>query len=330
MATKFAATLRVDPELARISIGLNLASPFRLWVIARHLTRLGNGSGKVSKSEFKSTLRQYNISYTRQHLNRLLRAGEGIFWNSNPHELYARSGQYVAKHLTQQALDEHRDLLLNKAGVTEVLLSPCGSLEQWEATIYAGWLNHRNNPTISRLVLSKLFNRSDDTLRRWESERLKGTLTIRKNYAQCASTRTWEKVQPQTTVAYVAKTRSGEQMRLMWQLPNTYKIKGIKTHRHNGQSKKVRKSVNQQLKQPANLWRGGSRALKLYHNSPKNLQDYLKVHDGVFYLWRGENRHTHGIFEATETGWSETTAKERVSFSQERAVKAAGKIRISL
>jgi hypothetical protein len=138
MGTKPAPTLQVDPELARMSVGLHLASHFRLWVIARHLTRIENGSSKVSKRELKATIRHYNITYTRQYLNVLLRAGEGLFWNANRHDIYIRSRQFVAKQLTQRALEENRDLLLNKAGVPEVLLSPCGSLEQWESTIYAG------------------------------------------------------------------------------------------------------------------------------------------------------------------------------------------------
>lgn len=323
-------TIRVDPELARISIGLHLASEFRLWLVARAINRQNDGSGKVSKQEFKATLRKFGIVYTRQHLRRLFNTGKHLFWNENKKFFYIRSSQHVARQLTQRAIDENPDLLENRAGVIDVLLSPAGSLEQWEATIYAGWLYYRNNPTISREVLSKLFNRTADTLRYWESEQLTKTVSVRKNYAQCDSADVWEKFRPETTLSYVARTQDGEKARFLWQISNTYIVKGIKEHSHQGQAKKVRKAVNHQLQQPANSWRGGSPVCKLYFDSPKKLRQHLKKREGVYYLWRGENRHSHGIFEATATGWSETHAKERVSFSQERQAWAEGRVHLRL
>lgn len=330
MGRKTSPTVRVDPELARISIGLHLASEFRLWLIARALNRHADGSGKVSKKEFKATLHEFGVGYSRQHLRRLLNAGKHLFWDENKTSLYLRSSQFVARELTQKAIDEQPDLLENRAGVTDILLSPAGNLEQWEAMIYAGWLYYRNNPTISRMVLSKLFNRTADTLRHWESERLLNTVSIRKNYAQCDSAEVWEQIQPETTLSYVARTKDGEKARFLWQLSNTYSVKGIKEHRYKGQAKKVRKAVNQQLQQPANSWRGGSPVRKLYFDSPKLLRQHLKKYDGVYYLWCGENRHSHGIFEATATGWKETHAKERVSFSQEREAWAEGRVSLTI
>jgi len=318
MGTTLLPTLRVDPELARVAVGLHCASPFRLWVVGRSITRQGNGSGKIAKTELKAVLEGLGVRYTRQHLNAILRAGEGLFWNTDRLFLYLRSSQFVAQQLTQKAIDENPDLLSNKAGVTEVLLSPTGTLEQWQATIYAGWIAHRDNPTISRDQLEKLFNRSADTLRRWEEVRLQKIVSTRTNYAQCDKVQTWDKIRPAYARTYVARTKDGLKTRLIWQLPNTYKVKGIKTHAHRGQSLKVRKAVNKQLQQPANKWRGGLPVAKLYFDSTKRLQSHLKKHAGAVYLWRGKNRHKHGIYEATATGWSETTATERVSFSLER------------
>ena len=328
-ATK-APTIRVDPELARISIGLDLASQFRLWAVARHLNRLENGSSKVSKTELKAALRQFEITYTRQHLRKLIKSGIALFWNEDRHHLYLRSWQHVATELTIKATIENPDLLSNRAGVTNVLLSPGGSLEQWEATIYAGWLYHRNHPTIARETLEKLFGRSADTLRHWEETQLKKTVSVRANYAQCASAQTWEKARPETTLSYIAKTPNGEQARFLWQISNTYTVKGIKEHRHKGMSKRVRKAVNYQLRQPVNLWRDGSPSRKLYYDSAKILKTHLKTSDEVCYLWRGENRHNHGIFEATETGIWETNAWERVSFSRERQLWSEGNVRLQI
>lgn len=321
MGASDSPTLRVDPELARMSIGLQLASLLRVWIVGRSITSSQSGSGKISKKELKAVLRRFDVVYTRQYLNYLLRAGEDFFWNTSQHHLYVRSSQYVAKQVTQRACQEHPDLLSNKAGVTDVLLSPAGSLEQWEATIYAGWLAHRDDPTISREILSKLFNRSADTLRRWESEHLAETVTKRKNYAQCDSVKTWDTIRPAYSQTYIAKTSTGYKTRICWQLPNTYKTKGIKIHRHRGQAQKVRKAVNYELQQPANHWRGGFARCSLYFDSVKRLRSYLKKHPGTYYLWRGKNKHQQGIFEATSTGWSETTATERASFRIERKLE---------
>lgn len=165
-------------------------------------------------------------------------------------------------------------------------------------------------------------------MRRWESL-LEKYLKVRANYAQCAFYEIAETLQPARLDTYVAMTSQGEVMRLRWQLPNSYIVKRIKTHRHRGQSKKVRKVINHQLQQPVNLRRDGLPVCKLYFDKPKSLQDYLKHYDGIRYLWRGENHHRHGIFEATDRGWGETMSKERVSFRYERYIKQKGELRLS-
>lgn len=321
MGAKNTPTVRVDPELARISIGLHLASHFRLWIVGRSLTRDDNGSGKVSKRQLKAILRTLGVVYTRQHINSLFRAGEGLFWDTDRKHIYIRSWAFVAKQLTQHALDTNRDLLLNKPGTKDVLLSPAGSLEQWEATIYAGWFYHRDYPTIARETLQKLFNRTPETMRRWEQDHLSTTLTPIKNFAQTPFMNVVDVLRPEPLHSYVAKTDQGAQIRLMWQLPNTYKTKGIREHHHKGQASKVRSAVNEQLQQPDNQWRVGLPVAHLYFESAKRLRAYLKDHDGVFYLYRGRNRHKHGIFEATDTGHPETNAKERVAFGTERRMR---------
>jgi hypothetical protein len=329
MGKKRPPTLQLDPELARLSIGLHLASEFRLWVVGRHLNRDETGSGKVAKKEFFTALRNFGIKYSRQHRRRLLNSGERLFWNEDKKYIYVRSSQHVAREFTQLAIDNNPALLSNRAGVIEVYIPPAGSLEQWEANIYAGWLDHRENPIIARETLEGLFGRTPETLRRWEQDRLQGTLTIQKNYAQCALVDTMEKVNPERLNSYVAKTDDGAQLRLVWQMPNTYIVRGIKTHPRKGQSKKVRKAVNVQLQQPANDWRGGSPVCKLYFEGSKSLKQHLKKYEGVYYLWRGRNRHKHGIYEATETGVWETQAKERMQFGTERRIKAEGKLYMS-
>ena len=252
-----------------------------------------------------------------------------LFWNEDRHTLYLRSWKYVACKLTQIAIEENPNLLSNKAGVKEVPLSPIGSLEQWEATLYAGWMYYRDDPIIARETLEGLFNRTPETLRRWEQTRLQKTLTIQKNYAQCAFIDTMNKMNPERSNSYIAKTNDGLKLRLIWQMPNTYKTTGIKAHQHRGQSKRVRKAVNEQLQQPANKRRGGLPVAKLYFDSAKSLKSFLKQHEGAYYLWRGRNRHQHGIYEATETGVWETQVHERIQFGTERRIRTEGRLSMS-
>ena len=64
-----AAEIRVEPELGRAAIALNKAAEFRLYVIAREMTRRGDGSGRANKKALKKQLRAYGLSYSREHLS---------------------------------------------------------------------------------------------------------------------------------------------------------------------------------------------------------------------------------------------------------------------
>lgn len=315
--------LRVDPELGRLSIALQLASIFRVWVIARELVRGEQGAGKLKKRHIFEALGSYGLSYTKTHFDRLIKAGMGIFWNSDRKTLYFRSPQFVAVQLIRKAAGSAATST-NRPGVRDVYLPVTGSLEQWEAMIYAGWLSYRNNPTISREVLSKLFGRSADTLRRWEENRLSNIVTKRTNYAQCPD-HTGELFDyiPDHAQAYLANRRANgqriEEVRLYWRIPNTYQVTGIREHPRKGQARKVRKLVNDELEQPADIRRGGLPSSKLYFDDTKHLLAYNKKHGvKLRYLWRGENLYQKGMFEPTLTGYGETFARERASFKKEK------------
>ena len=173
--------IRTEPELGRICVGGYKGSEFRLWTVARHITRQADGSGRVSKRRLRAILGQFGVSYTRQHLNRLLKAGDGVFWNLSKRSLHLRTPRIITAKLIAQF---PKLAATNRPGVRDVYLSPAGSLEQWEAMIYIGWMTHREAPTISREELERLFNRDQNTLRRWEQSRLSGLIDVRTNYAQ--------------------------------------------------------------------------------------------------------------------------------------------------
>src|SRR5690606_28703485 len=175
-----------------------------------------------------AALEAYGIHYTATHRYRLLRAGDGLFWNLSKKHLYLRNPGYVAVKLAEAA-----PVLFstNRPGVRDVYLSPTGSLENWEGMIYAGWMAHRENPTIARETLERLFGRSHDTLQRWEKQRLEHILIVRANYCQCPDADAFFYHIPEHSQTYVAQvTFQGQPTqvtRLYWRMPNTYQVVGI-------------------------------------------------------------------------------------------------------
>jgi len=335
--------IRVDPELGRLAIVLKQAHLFRLWCLARDLSKerdatgqVVGSSGKVRRNALKRQLREIGSLYSDDHLNRLIRRGEGIFWNANRSQLYLRKPAHVAHHLTKQMQAAHPgEMTGNLPGVRDVYVSPAGSLEQWEATLYAGWHCHREDPTIARATLARLFGRTEQTLRNWEQRRLQGVVTPRHNYAQAPIADPFYDLYPEHAQRYA--TKRGE-VRVTWQLPNTYCTRHIRQHPHQGQARKVRSSVKDCLSDqplalggmhrsdpepPAIIRRSEPDPVgRLYFDNAKRLQRYLKRHGGIRYLWRGERRYKfvrQGIFEATESGWVETEATERLNFKAEQA-----------
>jgi hypothetical protein len=316
-------TIRVDPELGRLCIALFLAAIFRLWVIGRELTRKASGSGQVQRKALRESLSTYGVKMTREHFNRLLRSGEGTFWNINGDQIFIRSPRFVAWKVVKLAASKSADLVAtNRPGVRDVYLSPAGSHEQWEAMIYAGWIAHRENPTIARETQEKLFGRSADTLRRWEQKRLQDILTVRENYAQChVPENDWFDFIPDHARVYVANVlwngHYSQIVRVYWRMSNTYLVKGIRQHHRRGQAAQVRKIVNFQLDQPTTSRRGGLQRFKRYFDSAKGLRAHIKKHGGIRYLWRGESKFKRGIFEPNENGFAVTRANERTSFRDE-------------
>jgi hypothetical protein len=328
--------IRVDPELDRITLSLSCAAEFRLWIIGRDITRHENGSGIISKQALRVRIRASGVVYTPRHYNRLLAQGNGLFWHLDGSQIYLRSVVKVSRDLVQQA--DEAGLLLedNLPGVREVYLDVSGSLEQWEGTMYAGWIASRGyskDLTIARETLAQLFNRHENTIRRWEEKRLQNVVTKRTNYAQCPDIDHYFPYLPEHAQAYVARVswrgQVQEEVRLRWQLPNTYHA-AISHHPHKGQAAKVRRAVRAVF--PASEKRGGhlhpmylqsSDKLKRLYRSLKFRMGLLGDVNQPVYVYRGVHHRTKaGMFEMTNTGFLFTHPNERLSPEQEEAVLA--------
>ncbi|MCA9909769.1 MAG: hypothetical protein KC519_14025 [Anaerolineae bacterium] len=326
--------LRVDPELGRLAIVLHQAAPFRLWLVGRELVRQTHPAGWVSRQDLRQALEQYGIKYTQRHIRRLLLEGEGVYWNCSAKRIYLRSWKHVAARLTELAGQQNvGDIIHNRPGKREQYVPVGGSLEQWEAALYAAWFSHRECPTIARETLMQLFGRDETTLRRWEQTHLEGVVQVRHNHAQCAEyAQFWNNI-PAHAETYTAVTYFQKEVwlveRIRWQIANTYLVTGIRQHSRKGQSKKVRKRVNRAVGIPAEEKRGGW--LRLYFDKPEQLHARLKRYRArtwdiprlAFYVWRGEDHRQQGVFEFDDDGFVLTRAGEAAKPAQRRWARIA-------
>jgi hypothetical protein len=235
-----------------------------------------------------------------------------------------RSWAHLAACLTQVA--QHARIgssERNPAGARELYVPVAGSLETWEAQLYAAWLAYRNNPTISRSALSALFGRDKSVLRRWEQTRLAGLVTVRHNFAQCPNHEVFFQHIPQHATSYVAWVRwhgrPRQVVRIRWQLPNSYLVGAIRQHHRKGQAAKVRRRVRVETETlPAKERRGGWH--RLYFDQAATLRQFVRKHPEAEarYVWRGENRVRQGIFEINASGFPLTHGMERAKPREER------------
>jgi hypothetical protein len=332
--------VRLDPELGRLAVALEKSSEFRVWAVARHV--FGN-PGWVERGTLFESLQTAHVIHTRRHLNRLLKDGDGLFWNLANGKVYLRGVVKVAQHLTEQAARTNPKLVAtNIPGVHDIYVEVAGDIGDFKAIVYAAWLTHREGPTIARETLCGLFGCTDDTLRNWET-RLGETLTLVRNYAQTAldpkeDARIMDYL-PEHSYSYV--TRRGE-IRIRWQQPNTYRTTNIRQHPSKGQSRKVRfAAAKAAWYQPVEIWTPGStiaiekipfdrshRVPKRYFETDEQLRKFLKRlakkdQRGISpqtprYVFLGEDPYGHGIWELSLDGWVSTSAQERLSIKAEK------------
>lgn len=312
--------VRLDPELGRLALGLGRAAELRLWAIARHRSTMQHdGRGWVTVEALKADLDPAR-AYSKRHLRRLLRAGHGVFWQYSGQRVYLAGVQKLAGALARRSAAECPALIATNipGRMKDVYLPVGGTHEQWEALIYAGWLAAKNDPTIARATLAALFNRTAETLGRWEQARLAGVVVVTPGYAQVMAGDTLDEDSgdqviyiPEGAKAY--EDRAGV-LHLRWQLPNTYRSH-IRQHNRKGQGRKVRQAVASSLAgEPLEVMAEGQpRNPRRYYEDVKRLKAALRRPGaGVRYLFVGRDERERNCWEpAASSPYPRTRAGAR-------------------
>jgi hypothetical protein len=333
--------IRIDPELARVAVGLERSGEYLVWSLARHFFGV---PGRTTREKLLEKVEATGVIQSRRHLNRILKLGQDLFWGLDGHgHVYLRGYVKVAEGLTHIAVDTCPQLVeTNLPGARDVHIPVGSSLGDFKAQVYAGWLAYRQNPKIARGTLATLFNCTPETLRNWEGT-LGGQIKVVTNYGQTSlNPKEHDEVidcLPGHHYCYV--TRKGE-IRLRWRQPNTYQTCGIKEHAHKGQSRKARtyaartawyQPVESGAPPHASFMKKlpfdrSHRVPKQYYESDELLRRHLKRlakkgKPGITpatprYVYLGEDRNKHGIWELSLDGWVYTKVNERLSIKAEK------------
>ena len=241
----------IDPELGRVALGLGHAAPLRLWLVAMQLTRLADGSGKVNRLQLRKSLKSYGIHYQRHAFNRNLREGQGVFWHisQDKHSIYLKSYEKLSLALTEQAYRESPNLIeTNRIGQKFREISVAGHHADFEASLFACWLDYRQDYGLERIAyatLELLFNRSADTLRDWVKRSDVETIA---GYTQYAGIN--EALIP--THASLYKTKY-DTVHVTWRLPNRYRTQSRKERQHKITPRSVARKCRQRVEMLENM-----------------------------------------------------------------------------
>lgn len=168
-------TIPTHPELNRIALKQQIDAEYLLWAVLRHAVAERGLSGHFIKSDAYDVALVSGLSWSRSQFNRILQAGNYLFWTVGESRLYLRSFENVYQKLA----DKEAAAI---ASAKFVLIKPHKSALNRRAELYWSWFISRGEQTIARATISELFGLSQDQQRSYE-KLLGKRLKINTNYA---------------------------------------------------------------------------------------------------------------------------------------------------
>jgi hypothetical protein len=154
-------TIPTHPELNRIAIRQGVDAEYLLWAVLRHYVAQCDGSSHFTRQEVYTIALEHGLSWTRRHFNRVLEAGNHIFWTVGKVRLFLRSFRKV-----YNALADETAAAIPSARF--VMIQPNKSAAERRAEFYWSWFVSRGESTIARDTLADLFGLSHDQQRAYE------------------------------------------------------------------------------------------------------------------------------------------------------------------
>jgi hypothetical protein len=174
-----ATSIKCCIDFARIDMGIKHAPLLQRWLPLHELNRTTGKQG-YTHAEFDAALLRYGIKGGRAYTSRLLRKGDGIYWNLANGIIYPIGFVELSQRILNRAaaMGLH-DLFLNgnnPGAHKPMYIDVSGTASDFEAAILASWHHLRGDMPISRYTLSALFNR--DRRAMWRLEKIAGIKII--------------------------------------------------------------------------------------------------------------------------------------------------------
>ena len=162
------------PELNRIALKQQIDAEYLLWCVLRHVAAADGLSSHYNKSDAYDVALQADLSWTRRQFNRILIAGNGIFWGLDAGHIFLRSFERVYKMLADDTAAANRQPQF-------VAIEVQKSAAARRAELYWSWFLIRGEQTISRDSIQDLFGLSPDQQRAYE-KLLQNRMIVHTNY----------------------------------------------------------------------------------------------------------------------------------------------------
>lgn len=218
--------IQSHPELNRVAIKNSIDSAYLVWLVLRDYTVLNSLSSHFSTQSAHKVCMDLGLNYTLRHWTRIWLQGENIFWNKGNRTIHLRSFKRVYSRLADSEAGHVRSPKF-------VIIPIEKSSQRRRAIFYWSWFTNRGQVTLSRAVITEIFNISASQQRSYE-KLLGKSLLIKTNYVHIDKKLYEQKPRtlPSHTFTFEHETfrdsRVETKRELAYQIPNTFIARELK------------------------------------------------------------------------------------------------------